>query len=180
MESIAIKYADALLAIAKEENNVEEYLDANDFVVELFKTTPEFYSLLTSEFISKSERIAIVDKVLKPLNLPNYNNFIKLLIKRNRLAFYEEIIVNFRLKAKAAIGVVEGVVYSVLALKEEEITSIAEVISKRIKKTVHLTNKLDPLLLGGVKVIVGDEIYDGTLLNKIQQLKTRLDQGKAD
>ena len=128
----------------------------------------------------KSERIAIVDKVLKPLNLPNYNNFIKLLIKRNRLAFYEEIIVNFRLKAKAAIGVVEGVVYSVLALKEEEITSIAEVISKRIKKTVHLTNKLDPLLLGGVKVIVGDEIYDGTLLNKIQQLKTRLDQGKAD
>lgn len=180
MADVAITYAQALLNIAIEENDIDRYLAANDLMLHLFEEQPELYALLTSEFISKSDRLGLVDNFLTSINLPNYVNFIKVLIDRKRLSSFIPIAFEFKRLAHTVQNKVEAIVYSTTPLQEEKLQQLQLTLSKKHGKTVLLSNEIDEQLLGGIKVVIGDEVYDGSISGKLQQLQAKLHQGKAE
>ena len=71
-------------------------------------------------------------------------------------------------------GVTEGLVYSTERLSEDQLSKLNKTISSVEKRPVELRNIIDPTLIGGVKVVINDHIYDGSIKHHIENMKNSL------
>ena len=71
-------------------------------------------------------------------------------------------------------GVKEGLVYSAMPLSEKEIDHISKSISEVEKMPIELKNKVDPTLIGGIKVVINDHVYDGSIKHQIEDMRLSL------
>ncbi|MFA6855264.1 MAG: ATP synthase F1 subunit delta, partial [Bacilli bacterium] len=134
---------------------------------------------LTSEFVTKNERKKTLEKVLADLRLPDFITFLKLVIDRRRLRELPIVTREFVNLANKIIGIDEGIIYSAVALSDDDVKTIEEKMTILRGTKVELINRIDERLIGGIKVIIRDQVYDGTLLAKITELKSHLQRTKA-
>lgn len=176
MDSLYVRYSSALLSLAKDENKVNEYKVAVKSLLEFFNDNPNVYEFLKSYFESEENKFKIVDSLVKDYNLNSLSSFIKILIKKHRIADFRYIASEFIKESNESLGISEGFVYSVNKLTSSQILMIEESISKKLGTKVELKNKLDPRLIGGVKVIVHDHVFDGSINYKIETMKNKLSE----
>jgi len=179
MNQVALRYAHALMGIAQEQKSVEVYKNALIFVNNLVKNNEKFYKYLNSEFISKKERKNTLEDVLSNLELPDLIAFLKLIIDRKRLRELPIITQEFIKLANEIIGVDEGIIYSAIRLSNEDIRVVEEKMEQLRGTKVELVNRIDERLISGIKVIIRDQVYDGTLLAQLTELKSHLQRTKA-
>ena len=89
-----------------------------------------------------------------------------------------EIIKEYKELYNSALGIVEGIVFSTTILSDNQIKGIETAVSKKEGKKVLLTSKIDESLIGGIKVVIADHVYDGSIKNKIASLQSELLKGK--
>lgn len=179
MDSVALHYAKALFDIAREEHAVLLYKSIVISLLEAYEEQPEIRQLFGSAFLSKAKKEAQVERLLSVYQVPTFIYFFKVLVKHHRTSDYPKIAKEFVSLANENLGIAEGILYSVTPMSKEEKAKIEASIATRLNKKVELTNLIDTRLLGGVKVVVNDHIFDGTLLNKIEKMKTDLLKGKV-
>jgi F-type H+-transporting ATPase subunit delta len=179
MSRVALRYADALIAIATEEKQLEAYKDALLLSEQIFKKNEEFAKYLKSEFVAKAERKKVIEETFKVIQLPNFMNFLKLLLDKKHLSELSGIVREFVKRANVLLGVDEGFVYSVVALTIDEITAIENKMSAISGCKVELKNRIDLRLIGGIKVVIRDQIYDGSILNKLSGMEQHIQRAKA-
>ena len=175
MDSLYSRYANALLSIAIEEDKIEFYKNEVKMLKELFKEDDGFIHLISSYFIEFSEKEKIIDKVYT--NNENIKNFIKVIIRNNRATEIDKIFREFIKLCNEELKIKDGIIYSVNELTKDEIERIEKGISKKLNCTVELENYIDEKLIGGVKVIVEDKIFDGSVKNKLEKMKESLIKG---
>ena len=176
MESIASSYGLALFEIAKEEDRLKEFKQDLEFIQEaLDQSHLKFFN---QKMISQEDRIALLEKCFKENVQPMVLNFLKLLVVKGRMTSLFEIIKEYKVLYNDALGIVEGFVFSTSSLDQNQINKIEAAVSKKEDKTVVLENKIDESLIGGIKVVVGDHVYDGSIKNKIASLQSELLKGK--
>ena len=127
--------------------------------------------VLSSYFLSVSKKHLLVEEAFKSLESKNIISFIKVIIDNHRANEIQTIFKEFHTMCNEHLGIEEGIVYSVIELSDEQIKEIEEAISKRKKVKVELQNIIDERLIGGIKVVVHDHVYDSSLLYKINSLK---------
>lgn len=176
MESVASSYGLALFEIAKEDNNLKGYKQDLDFILEALDNS--HLKFFNQRMISQEERISLLEKCFKENVQPMMLNFLKVLVVKGRMTNLFEIIKEFNGLYNETMGIVEGVVYSTMAISDEQIKAIETAVSKKEDRTVLLTSKIDETLIGGIKVVIGDHVYDGSIKNKITSLQSELLKGK--
>ncbi|MGI6644649.1 MAG: ATP synthase F1 subunit delta [Bacilli bacterium] len=175
----ALMYAQAIHSLAVEENEVEKIKKiVNDFDVELMRE-PKLLDLLMTPSIQNEEKEKVVRTITKPYESNLFTNTILLLTKQRRISIYPEIAKEFNKLADETLQIKHGLVYSVNELDEKTLARIEESISKSIGFTVKLTNVIEPSIIGGIKVIVGDKIFDRTVTSQIDELKEVLKKRKG-
>ena len=176
MESIASSYGLALFEIAKEEDRLKEFKQDLEFIQEaLDQSHLKFFN---QKMISEEERISLLEKCFKENVQPMVLNFLKLLVVKGRMTNLFEIIKEYKELYNSALGIVEGIVFSTSILSEDQIKGIETAVSKKEGKKVLLTSKIDESLIGGIKVVIEDHVYDGSIKNKITSLQSELLKGK--
>ena len=179
MESLASKYAYAIVSIAKEENKCEEYKNALIMLLDVFRNEIETAKFLESYFISNEEKYKVIDESLRSINLPNFTNFIKLLTEKHLISKYKDIVKEAIVLLNESLNIEDGFVYSTSKLSEEKMNEIESVISKKLNQKVELKNIIDPRLIGGIKVVVHDHVFDGSIKHKIENLKENLKERRT-
>lgn len=179
MDGVALHYAKALFDLAVEENAVSRYKTMVVSLLDAYHEQPAIRQLFGSAFLSKSKKEAHVELLLNPYQSSTFIAFFKVLVKHHRSSDYPKIAKEFVSLANEHLGIAEGFLYSYALLSTEEKAKIEASISEKISKQVELTNLVDERLIGGVKVVVNDHIFDGTILNKIEKMKTDLLKGKV-
>lgn len=174
MDSLFNRYGLALLDIAIEEKRVDEYRTVVKEIDKCLKENDDYIRVLSSSFISKKEKISLIEEAFGTLNFKHIINFLKIIIENHREDVLIKILEQFVSLCNDRLGILEGIVYSVNYLNESQISSIESVIGDKLGKRVELKNILDPGLIGGVKVIVNDRIYDGSINSKIDNMKQSL------
>lgn len=174
MESIATRYANALYSLALENNAVLSYREEIRLISNLVDENEGFENVLGSTFLSKPERTAIIDKTFSNVIDENIIKFLKIIVENNRATSIRKICKEFISLCNKHLNIEEGIVYSTSILTKDEIVKIASAIAKKENKKVELVNRVNPSLLGGIKVIIQDRIYDGSLLARIDSLKKNL------
>jgi len=174
MEDVASRYAAAIVSIAKEENKLEQYKLAILDVEATFESNPELLKFLKSYFVKASEKYSVINGILSKYRLENLNNFIKLLVEKHQIHNYKKIVKEVTKGINFELDIYEGFVYSTEPLTNDKVLEIAEVISKKLNRKVELVNKIDARLIGGVKVVVHDHVFDGSIKYKLETMKENL------
>ena len=124
---------------------------------------------------SSSEKVFdVVAGVAKTRLSGAAENFLRIVIENGRLQALPEMAVQFRERLNAQGGSSDAVVYSAFDVDAAGLANIAEVLQKRFGRKLNLSVKLDPALIGGIRVVVGDEVLDTSVKARLEQMKVAL------
>lgn len=175
MAGVAGRYAAALLDTATQENQlgaVEQDINAIGAMIE---ESEDLRRVVRSPVFSADEQSAALDQVLKQAGAaPLTMNFFKLLARNRRLFAAQDIIRSFKALASEARGEVQAEVTSAIALNNAQLDELRTTLKASVGKDVILETKVDPSLLGGLVVKIGNRMVDSSLKTKIATLKTRM------
>lgn len=176
---VAKRYAKALFEAAQSRNlvsPVEEELKlivnalAENEALELLLQHPKLDFEAKKNMLTAVFQAAVSDIVL---------NTMLLLVERGRGSLFPALYDYYVSISNEALGQADALVYSPVPLSEQEKLSVSAQFGKLIGKTVRVENQVDPNLLGGIQVKIGDRLYDGSLSGKLSRMETRLKQNQA-
>lgn len=173
MNEIASRYGQALFSLALDKNKVIPLQQEVKELIKLIESNSDFVMLLNSSFLSIEERQSILDKTLVRVD-EDVIALLKIMIKNGRISYLIEVLQAFNSYCNAYRGVDEGLIYSISKLDEKTLKAIEREISKKENKEIELINRIDPSIIGGVKVVINDHIYDGSIKNRIEMMKKDL------
>lgn len=177
MDSLASRYAIALLQIAKEKNCNFEYRQEILSILSAFENCDELINLINTPLITKADKKIVISSVLENQPYEDIKNFIFIIFDNSREKELLNILKEFISLSNAEDGIAEGIIYSASKLSKDEIKRIEEAISKKLNKKIVLKNKLDSSLIGGVKVSIDGHVFDGTIKTKLKDLQSKLRRG---
>ena len=96
------------------------------------------------------------------------------MIENGRLSVLPEIAAQFRTLKNAQSGSSDATVYSAFALDGAALADLSSTLEKRFGKKLNLQVELEPALIGGVRVVVGDEVLDTSVKARLEQMKVAL------
>jgi F-type H+-transporting ATPase subunit delta len=122
-----------------------------------------------------SEQVLEVIKSVAKVQLPALaENFLKEVITHGRLAALPEMAAQFRARVNAQAGTADAVVFSAFELDAAALASVTELLQKRFGRKLNVSVKLQPELIGGIRVVVGDEVLDTSVKARLEQMKVAL------
>ena len=173
MNQIAQTYAEALFSIGLDENKLSKLQDEEKALSEIIDDNEDFLLLLSSHFMGAEERKEIAIKVLKDFD-EDIVNLIKVVIDNNRVSYIKDILQSFNSLCNEYKGVKEGLIYSAFPLDKKVVNKIKEKISQIEHMDVELISRIDPTLIGGVKVVINSHVYDGSVKNQLEKMQVDL------
>lgn len=174
MTLLAKRYAVALFTLAVDKGVVDAVAD--DLVrLHAELSDPAARQLLTSPDVSASERQGVLDKLVAGRH-QYVENLVGVLQHRRRLEVLAELPAAFRELWMASRGELEGVAESAHPLDAAELTQLTALAGRLTGKQVLLSAAHRPELIGGVRLKLGNVLYDGSLRAALEQLETHLQQ----
>jgi F-type H+-transporting ATPase subunit delta len=101
-------------------------------------------------------------------------NFLRAVIENGRLEALPEIAAQFRALKNAQQGAFDAVVYSAFEVDSAALADLSGVLEKRFGRKLNLQVELQPDLIGGIRVVVGDEVLDTSVKARLEQMKIAL------
>ncbi|MGL4521091.1 MAG: F0F1 ATP synthase subunit delta [Bacilli bacterium] len=176
---IANRYASALFEIATEKGTVDAFSAQLDLVLEVFSSDADFMAFLNNPKVEKASKIQVVNSAFTDVDSAILNT-VALLIERKRQVIIPELAQAFRRLQHDYNNSEVAYVYSTRPLTSEEKELVTESFKKRLNvKTLSIQNIIDDSILGGMKVRVGNTVFDGTLKGKVQRMAAQLKSNRA-
>lgn len=176
--AIALKYAKGLFIAAKELNKVEEFGRELEELMQVLKANPEVLQVFQSPVYPPDIKMEILQEVVRYYKVsPELERFLALLIERRRIQYIEEIVLMYQSLLDEELGVARGEVISAISLSEEEKRGLEEALKELLKKQVILDVRVNPEIIGGVVVKIGDYIWDGSLKRQLEKFKEIIIKG---
>lgn len=176
MQSIARTYADAFLNAAPA-GQVEGLIDEfSSFVNDFLAKQPQFKSLLESAMVSRDEKLGLIDRTVAKVASPTLANFLGVVANHERLGMLAQILNETVKQHEIRTGRGRVQVISARALTAQATENIQRQLAQTLPFQPVIEARVDPSLLGGLIIRVGDTVYDGSLRTRLKQLRTRMQQ----
>jgi F-type H+-transporting ATPase subunit delta len=173
-------YAKAFLGFAKESNKLDDLVAELGEVVGVFNELPKFRLAMESPRIDAADKAAMLDKAFSGKCGKETLNFLKLVATRGRF----ECLNSIHRSAVEAHDEMAGRVKATLTTASEVADAVRDNVAQKISgilgKEVSLSCVVDPDIIGGMVVRVGDTVYDGSVVNQLQQVRTNAVQKAVD
>ena len=171
LATIARPYAEALFKAAKSDLAVTAvWLDA----VTAVAANPQLQQFASNPNASAAQVLELLTSVSK-VNLPAQGkNFLETIIDNGRVNALPEIAVQFRALKNAQGGTADAIVYSAFAIDGAALADVSTLLEKRFGRKLNLTVAIEPELIGGIRVVVGDEVLDTSVKARLDQMKVAL------
>ena len=170
MTELAKRYGGSLYELAAEESLTDSILQELTLAESSCKQEPEYLRLLQTPNIPKKERCGLLDKAFEGMH-PYVVNFLKVLCEEDLLGELSGCLEAFRERYNADHGIVEATVTSAVPLSAEEREKLLARLQAKTGKTIHLTEKTDPSVLGGLRLDLAGERLDGTVQRRLELLR---------
>jgi F-type H+-transporting ATPase subunit delta len=168
---VAKRYAKALFEIAKEKNFVAQVETDLQAIVQSIESHADLQKLLSHPNIDSTKKTELLTTLFQGKVSDVVLSTICLLVQRRREGILSELLTDYVKIANEALGQAKAIVFTPTALSSQESQHIAESFSQLTRKKIQVEQVIDPSLLGGIQVRIGDRLYDGSLSGKLQRLQ---------
>lgn len=169
--SLAGRYASALFDLASENGTVTAVESDLETLGKALAESPDFAALTTNPKVGRTDAQKAVAALAKPLGLSQLMaSFLGVLAQNRRLSKLPGVIRAFRSIAAAQRGEVSAEVTSAHALTDKQIETLRQKLTVREGRTVKLTTRTDPDLLGGLVVTLGSKRIDASIRTRLNSL----------
>jgi len=175
MSPLGRRYAMALLDLARERGDIDTVLRDVTSLSDAWKASEELRDIVRSPVIPRPALKAVVDAVMEKLGSSKLvRNTVSLLGDKGRLGHLEEVLHALDELAEAETGSVRVEVVSAKSMADAYYARLTEKLKRVTDRDVVLVKKEDPSLIGGVVTRVGDQVFDGSLINRLSELRETL------
>ena len=171
LATIARPYAEALYKSQHAElTGSSSWLDALAAVA----ANPQLLQFADNPKVTTQQVFDVVSDVARVQLPPAAQNFLQTVIANGRLAALPEIAHQFRELRNAQSGASDATVYSAFAISAQQLAEITGTLEKRFGRKLNVTVQEDASLIGGIRVVVGDEVLDTSVKARLEQMKVAL------
>ena len=171
--STARRYAEAAFEIAQRDASMEAWLAAFS-VAEERLVDDEVVRLLSNPSISAASRTEVLERILADDVVGPQLHLLTLMIRRGRFELLPEVVREFTRLYQSLEGIVQATVASAVPLAGSEVEALVERLVALTGKRIELRQEVDPELLGGIQVRVGDQLIDGSVRGRLLRMRTGL------
>jgi F-type H+-transporting ATPase subunit delta len=176
---VAKRYAKALFELASERGIIAQVEEELGAVVTVLQDAADFQKLLKHPNVAVSVKTELLQKAFEGKVSEAVLNTLQLLVSRRREALLTTLYTDYVKIANEALGQASAIVYTPFALSDDKVQDVAKHFGKVTGKTLRTQMVIDPTLLGGIQVRIGDRLYDGSLSGKLDRLAKSLNQTQA-
>lgn len=173
-ETIARNYAAALFDLAQRHEGLEAFSKGVDTVVGLLDQNPSFKVFLETPRISDRDKKELLKKVFGDVLPRSLLNFLQVTVDKRRQRLLGEIVQEFHALLDAHLGRTHVTVTMAREPHPEMLDELSGKLSALLGKEVIPHVRVQPAVLGGVHLKMGDTVYDGTLRRRIKQLRRQM------
>ena len=149
---------------------VEEF---DSFLTAYFDANPKFEEILSSRLISTEDKIDIVNRTVTG-GSPMFVNFLKVVAKHERMDCLRAMYRQMYLQYEKMIQRLPITITTAVEITDQEAEKIGQSLIAQIGGNPIIQRKVDPSLIGGVVVRVGDTVYDGSVATQLKRLRERI------
>ena len=173
-QTVARLYADALSGIGEEDGSLDKIVGDLHAVQELYDGHRDFYEFFVTPRMDPSEKKRILGELLEDKVGREVMGLLCVLVDKRRELIYDNIVGEFHAIRDLRAGVVNAYVTSARPLDADWNAEITQRLEKATGKTIKIHEKVDPKVLGGLVIKVGDRVIDGTIRHRLDQLRRDL------
>ncbi|MEX0887272.1 MAG: ATP synthase F1 subunit delta [Phycisphaeraceae bacterium] len=167
-------YARALFETGVEQGELEALADEMEELGDVIADQPELRRLITTPAIGVQQRVGLIDRLFKDRVSPTLYKFLQVVTRKGRLASLPGMVQAFAELMTDQRGLVEVDIFVADRLNEAQADDVANSIGRVLGREVVLHQYVDPELIGGLKIRVGDKLIDGSVANQLKLLRQRL------
>ena len=162
------RYARALFELASERGNIDQVEADLGAVVQVVEQNEDLAKILLHPHIAADAKKSLIEELFAGKVGQETFNFLNVLVESGRESQLANIYRFFVQLANEARGIADAVVTSAKPLTEEEQAELVKQFGQKLNKELRLTTVVDPSILGGIVVKIGDRLYDGSLKRKLE------------
>ncbi len=164
------RYAKSLLDLAAELGKVEEVKGDIEQVLNVIRESREFSILIKSPIISADKKIRIYKEIFKGLGELT-SNFIDIITRKGRESNLEAIASGFLELYRIKNNISRAVITTAVPLSDEQLADIKAKLVENTGQSIQMEEVVDPSIIGGITLRVGDQRYNGSIAYQLEQLR---------
>jgi F-type H+-transporting ATPase subunit delta len=175
---LARAYSEAILNVAEKAGNVDEVLEELDAIHDdVVAKFPAFALMMVSPLRTPADKDRLIVSLFEGKADPMVVNFLRVLNRHGRLELLGSVTRAARLSWNKRQNRTVIVVRSAVPLESDQVEAIRDRLARAFHTTPVLTLVVDPKLIGGLVVQIGDDVYDASVSNRLQRLRLSLIEG---
>jgi F-type H+-transporting ATPase subunit delta len=176
MEEIAQVYARALFEVATEQDALDTIHEQLDAFADAMNDSRQLAAFFFSPYFSVTEKKEGLGRAVTDAH-PAFENFLEALIERHRMPAIFRIRVEFTELFDDEKKLLPVTITSAVALDDETVSGLGRRIGEQIDRHVEVSSTVDPDIIGGIVLRVGNVILDASIKNRLEQLRKQVAQG---
>lgn len=174
---VAQRYATALADLTLDATTQATIRNELSAISQWMEPHSDLYAVFANPAISRWQKEKVLHALTERWKPSSYTqNFLRLLLRNERLHEVASIYAAYLRELDQRQGITTANVTTARPLREEEQTQLQAHLERLTGKRVRLQVKTDPAILGGVVAQIGSEVYDGSLLTQLENLRKKLSQ----
>jgi len=170
------KYALSLHQIGLKESSLDKIQEGMHLINALHKSSSTFRYFLLTKKITDSDKKTILSEILKD-SCSNYVlELVFIMIDNGDIKALSDVIERFFLALDSESGIIPVRIITSNALDDNEMQTIIQNIESKLGKKVSAKNEVDPDIIGGVKLMIGNKVVDGSVSHQLRKIKYALEQ----
>jgi F-type H+-transporting ATPase subunit delta len=172
LATVARPYAEALFRVAQQGDMAAWSNIVSELAV--IGANPDVQEFASNPSVTPAQLADTIASLVKsPLNA-EAKNFVAMLAENGRVALLPEIAVQFHELKNAQEGAADAQIDSAFEISAGQLSQLVATLEKKFGRKLNPTVTVDPSLIGGVRVVVGDEVLDTSVRAKLQQMQVAL------
>lgn len=172
-ETLARRYATAIFSLAKDADAIAQIGSELHVVKRIFDGDDGIRKFFRSPVVERKEKAAVMAGALGSLHKIALHTVL-LLVRKRREAIFDEIVVQYDLLDERSRGASPLRIESARELDPGELRGLVEQLAQRYNTTFDVTQTVDPHLIGGVRITMGDKQIDGSVAGRLNDLARML------
>lgn len=177
---VAKRYAKALFEIAQEKGKIAEYEADLKLIVDAIRENVELGSILSQPNIDIQRKTDLINAIFQGKVSDDVVQTLKLLVTRRREGILSTLLMDYIQISNDVLGQANAIVYTPFAISDAQQQEIATEFSKITGKTVRVEIVIEPSLLGGIQVRIGNRLYDASFSGKLDRLRKAMISSTVD